>query len=141
MPVTNRHIVIDNGSTSSAAGTWSVPTVIQEKRLTVTSLDEWCKSSTKVITESTKLTATTPVAIRPTLFSLWVRPKSSTARKPTIGASRIQVATGPISALHLREFVDRGRRTSPEDRDDDAETDGHFGRRHHHHEEDDRLAA
>ena len=62
MPVTKRHIVIDSGSTSSAAGTCRVPTVIQAKRLTVTSRDEWCSKSTKLMTARTKLAATTPVA-------------------------------------------------------------------------------
>jgi hypothetical protein len=37
IPVTKRHIVIDRGSTSSAAGTCNDPTLIHEKRLTVTS--------------------------------------------------------------------------------------------------------
>ena len=63
-------MVIERGSTSIAAGTCSVPTEIHEKRLTVTSRDEWWMSMKKVMTASTKLAATTPVPTTPTCFSL-----------------------------------------------------------------------
>jgi len=53
--------VIESGSTSSAAGTCSVPTLIHEKRLTVTSRDESPSSMKKAATVRMKLTATTPV--------------------------------------------------------------------------------
>ncbi len=93
--------MIESGSTSRAAGTCRVPTLIHEKRLTVISRVEWCSSRTKVITAHTKLAHTTPVATQPTWDSLMWRPLSSTTRKPSRGSSSISVATCAISALHL----------------------------------------
>ncbi len=62
MPVTKRHMVIESGSTSNAAGTCRVPTLIHVKSWTVTSRVCWCSRSTNEITEATKLSPTTPVA-------------------------------------------------------------------------------
>jgi hypothetical protein len=62
MPVTKRHMVIESGSINSAAGTRKVPTLIHEKRLTVTSRVEWLSNKKNSTTLSTKLTPTTPVA-------------------------------------------------------------------------------
>src|SRR5580658_858684 len=141
MPVTKRHMVIESGSTSSAAGTCSVPTEIQLNRLTVTSREE-CESNKKnSATASTKLPATTPVPMTPTCFSLRYFPSRSIETNPHRGSKKMSVAIGAISALHLRELVDRGGRATAEDRDHDAESDRDLGGGDDHHEEDDGLTA
>src|SRR5665213_3060941 len=134
IPVTKRHIVIESGSTSNAAGTCNVPTEIHAKRLTVTPRDEWCVSSTNV-------EATTPVPIAPTCFSLKSRPSRSNERNPHSGKRRTSVAAVDISALHLRELVDRRRRATTKYRDHDAESDGDFSRGDDHHKKDNGLTT
>ncbi len=55
-------MVIESGSTSNAAGTFRDPTLIQLKRLTVTSRELLEVSWKKTITLATKLSETAPVA-------------------------------------------------------------------------------
>src|SRR5487761_2353785 len=136
MPVTKRLMVIESGSTSNAADTCREPTLIQSKRLTVTSRLLSCKSSTKATRVLAKLSATAP--LWPSL--MW-RPFKRTIRNPARGSRMISVATCAISALHLGELVDRGRRAAPEDRHHDAEPDRHLGGGDDHDEEHNRLTA
>src|ERR1019366_10614172 len=136
MPVTKRHMAIDSGSTSSAAGTCSVPTVIHENRCTVTARADWCNSKMNVTTEQAKLTRTAPVARVPTCFSLIRLPFSITKRKPARGKSSINVAKWAISALHLGQFVHGRRRGSSKARHANAQPHRHLGGGDHHDEED-----
>src|ERR1035437_2854441 len=140
MAVTKRHMVIDSGSTSSAAGTCSVPTGIHEKRCTVTSRADWFNSKMNVTTEQAKLTRTAPVARAPTCFSLIRLPFSITRRKPARGMSSINVAKCAISALHLGQFVHGRRRATSKDRHDNAQPHRHLGGGDHHDEEDNGLS-
>src|ERR1700722_20477658 len=120
MPVTNRHIVIDNGSTNSAAGTCKEPTLIQLKRWIVISRSEWRSNKKKAITAKTKESATTPVAIAPMAFSLSAGPITNTKRYPTRGMSKRRVARGAISALQLSEVVHRRGGAAAKDGDNNA---------------------
>jgi hypothetical protein len=101
IPVMKSDIVMDSGSTRSAAGTWSVPTLSHPNKCTVTSRDEWCSKRKKQITETTKLTVTAPVPVAPICRSVMLRPLRSTRRNPSNGNSTISVATWPISALQF----------------------------------------
>jgi len=53
-----------------------------------------------------------------------VAPEEEHTRKPKSASAVAGLRPVAISALHLRELVDRGRRAPTEDRHHDAETDG-----------------
>src|SRR6478735_3604255 len=144
-PVTNRHMMIESGSASSARSTCSAPTGIHVKiTSTLERSSELIPSmSMYTPTETTNDAATISVAIHPASGSPRRRPRSRMIRNPASGKAGINQSTSSTvaSALQLGEIVGGGTGTGAQDRHEDAEAHHGLGGGNHHHEEHRRLAV
>jgi len=96
------------------------PDEIHEKRLTVTSRDEWWMSMKKVMTASTKLAATTPVRRRRLAFRSCSAQGRSTLRKPKTASAVAGLRRSPSQPFISESSSTEVGRAPTEDRHHDA---------------------
>ena len=134
--------MIESGSTSSDAGTWSRPTADPVEEVhghlaigAVEQQDEGDHAQDEADRDDPGRDDADLALLQP--GARW----PARRRSRRAASSRISVATWAISALHLCELVDRRRGATTKDRHHDPESDGDLGGGDDHHEEDGGLAG